>query len=379
MGSVRSDVGNADIDDEKGSRVLIMIKRILGAGPNPKRRYAALAAAVCCTMALAACGGSGDSADETTAPLTRITVAMNWITPSAGTSPYMTAREQGYYEEAGLDVNFTFLQGSNLAAQAVGTGNADLADVDANSILIGLSQDIPMTVIAAPFQNSPMGIVTLTENNINSLEDLAGKTVSTAAAGPDNAVLGALLDQLGIKDKVKLSYVDPTAKCTLMVAGNSDACTGQNTGHIGQVEANGKDANFIPFSTDAQPIPGTSVVANNDFLKKYPDVARKFLEATYRGAQEADRDIEVTIDLMQRLRKEAGGSEADIAGIESGVRNAHTLWRSPFTEEHGWGWIDPAGWDTLQNMLFDAGVIEKNVDVSGIFSNDYLPENAFDF
>ena len=305
---------------------------------------------------------------------------MNWITPSAGADYYMTAREKGYYKDAGLDVEFTWLQGSNLAAQAIGTGNADLADVDPSSILIAMSQGVPMTVVATPFQNSPMGIVTLKENGINSLADLAGKTVSTAAAGPDNAVLTALLDQIGIKDKVKLSFVDATAKCTLMVAGQSNACTGQITGHVGQVEAaSHKPAEFIPFSTDKQPIPGTSIVANQDFLKKNPDAVRKFLDATFRGVKAAGADVDASIKLMQRLRKEAGGSEADLQGIVSGVTYAHTLWRSPSTKAHGWGWVDPAGWATLQKMLYDGQIIKKEVDFSGSYSNDYLPKDSQNF
>lgn len=344
------------------------------------RVRAAAVLALSSLLAVSACAGGGNGGDAgDSGGRTKITVAMNWISPSAAADIYMVAQEKGYYAEAGLEVEFLWLRGSNLAAQAVGVGQADLADVDASAILIALSQDVPMTVVAAPLQNTPMGVITLQKNNIRSIEDLKGKTVSTAAAGPDAAVLQALLKQKGLEGQVELSYVDSTAKCTVMVAGNSQACTGQNTGHVGQVEATGNPALFIPFSTDEQPLPGTSIVANNNFLRNQPDTVAKFLEATYRGAQEAGRDVDASISLMQRLRKEAGGSDADLAGMVSGVKNAHTLWRSKYTDEHGWGWIDPEPWSTLQDMLFSADIIQKKVDTSTIYTNDCLPKNATDF
>jgi NitT/TauT family transport system substrate-binding protein len=349
------------------------------------RTRASALLAITALLAIAACGGSeadGEAGGEDggdAVELTKIRVAMNWITPSAAADIYMVAQEHGYYEEAGLEVEFIWLRGSNLAAQAVGVGQADIADVDASAILIALSQGIGMTVVAAPLQNTPMGVITLQANNITSIEDLKGKTVSTSAAGPDAAVLQGLLKQKGLEGEVELSYVDPTAKCTVMVAGNSHACTGQNTGHVGQVEATGNPALFIPFSTDAQPLPGTSIVANNNFLRHQPETVAKFLAATYRGAQEAGKDVDASIELMQRLRKEAGGSDADLAGMVTGVKNAHTLWRSRYTDEHGWGWIDPAAWSTLQDMLFDADILQNKIDTSEIYSNDSLPENATDF
>jgi NitT/TauT family transport system substrate-binding protein len=353
---------------------------------SPKIRLGAVLAATS-LLALAACGSddspagsSGTAGGDAPAKPVKVTVAMNWITPSAGADFYMMADEKGYYKDAGLDVEWKWLKGSNLAAQAVGVGQVDFADVDASAILIALSQKIPMTVIAAPMQNTPMGVVTLKDNNITSIDDLKGKTVSTALAGPDAAVLQALLEQKGIEKDVKLSYVESTAKCTVMVAGDSQACTGQNTGHVGQVEsASGKAALFIPFSTDAQPLPGTSIVANNDFLKKNPDVVKKFLEATFRGVKDAGADEKGSISMMERLRKDAGGSPADVAGIASGVTNAHTLWHSAFTDKSGWGWVDPDAWSTLQDMLVSGEIMKSKVDVSTIYSNDYLPPDSTTF
>jgi hypothetical protein len=55
------------------------------------------------------------------------------------------------------------------------------------------------------------------------------------------------------------------------------------------------------------------------------------------------------------------------------------LWHSAFTDKSGWGWVDPDAWSTLQDMLVSGEIMKSKVDVSTIYSNDYLPPDSTTF
>ena len=326
------------------------------------------------TSAATGAGATSPAVSPTEAPPATIRIATNWITPQADHSGIVTAISLGYYEEENLTVEVQWLQGSAAAVQQAGAGSVDLGMAGSDAILAGLAEDLPLIVVANVMQRTPTGVVYPGGQSYSTFADFAGTKISTSQVGPEAPTLISRLQEAGLdpESDVELVYVDPQAKCTVMLTGDTDACTGFNTFQLLQVRQEDPDAGFLSFSTADRPLLGHSIFANTSYLEQNADVVRRFLRATARGYAEADNDFAKAADYVLEVNADSGDHEF----LRMSIETMHTeLLHSERTDEHGWGWMEDAPWQNLQSLLFSGEVITNETPVNEIYTNEYLSED----
>lgn len=371
---------------------------------SPKRSLIGLASTALVTFALVAACAGGDSAETTQAETTQaeagettevteqttettaepeettttspppasIRVGMHWISPEASWSGLYTADALGFYEEENLEVELVLLQGSAIAVQQVGAGEVDIGLAGSDTILGGLAEGLPLIVVANHLQNTPTGVIYPSDASVSSFADLDGMSISTSAVGPEAPTLISRLQQAGVDPDadVELVYVDPQAKCSVMLTGDTDACTGFNNFQLLQVRQEDPDAGFLSFSTEDAPLLGHSIFANQAYAQENGDVIARFLRATMRGYIEAEMDDEAAADHLLAADPE-GSREFLLSALEVN----ESLLYSERTEENGWGWMEDEPWENLQSLLLEGDVITAETPVDQIYTNEYLPED----
>ena len=129
------------------------------------------------TVALAAAFAVGASAEEKDTE--KITFCLDW-TPNTNHTGIYVAQAQGYYEEAGLDVEIVQPpeDGSALMCAA---GQAQFAIQAQDTMAASLALDDPLgiTAVAAVIQHNTSGIISRAGDGIDTLAGLTGKTYST--------------------------------------------------------------------------------------------------------------------------------------------------------------------------------------------------------
>lgn len=301
-------------------------------------------------------------------------VAFHWVYAFQDWSGFIVAERDGFYEEEGLTVEFNFLQGSALAVQTAAAGEVDIGVADSASLLAGLSEGAPLTAIANHIQKTPIGLMAKAETGLRSLEDLEGLTVSSSRVGPEEALLAAFLRANNMEPgtDVELISVEPQAKCTIMLAGRTDVCTGFRTQHVINAKLEGEDIDFISFYSENTPLIGSVVFAQNDVLSERPDAIQAFLRATLRGYREAENDPEKTLRYFVEAVDDAESEEY----LRLGLEESHSLMRSGRTEEHGWGWMDEDTWSLFHDTLLKGDVIDHALNIEEIYTTEFLPEDA---
>ncbi|MFB9949616.1 ABC transporter substrate-binding protein [Rhizobium puerariae] len=303
------------------------------------------------------------------AEVEKVNISMHFNVPQLSWYGLYWAQEHGYYKDAGIEIGFQYLRGSPLALQATAAGQSELGIAAADTALSGLAQNLPVTVVANHLQKDSTGVIfNKAKGEVSSFKDLAGKTVVTSDTTTLATLLRAALKRNGVTDSVKVLSVDPQAVCTLMLTDQADACTGFAFAQTLQVKAKGVDVTFLPFSTPDFPILGHVIFANSDYLAKHGETVKKFLAATARGYAEASADIPATVEMMAKIdptqpRATLGEAIGIIAGLTVSTR----------TEAHGWGWMDNEAWNNLYAGLTEGNVLKPGLDVSKLYTNDYLP------
>ena len=174
------------------------------------------------TVALAAAFAVGASAEEKDTE--KITFCLDW-TPNTNHTGIYVAQAQGYYEEAGLDVEIVQPpeDGSALMCAA---GQAQFAIQAQDTMAASLALDDPLgiTAVAAVIQHNTSGIISRAGDGIDTPAGLTGKTYSTWESPIELAMLENVVNgDGGDFSKVTLIPNDITDEPAALAAHQTDA------------------------------------------------------------------------------------------------------------------------------------------------------------
>ena len=330
------------------------------------KKYAVPAMAMAMAVAFA-CGVSAEDKD-----LEKITFCLDW-TPNTNHTGLYVAQAQGYYEEAGLDVEIV-QPPEDGAALMCAAGQAQFAIEAQDTMAASLALDDPLgiTAVAAVIQHNTSGIISRAGDGIDTPSGLTGKTYSTWESPIELAMLENVVNgDGGDFSKVTLIPNDITDEPAALAAHQTDAIwVFEGWGYINS-EVEGVECDYFNFS-DVNPVFDyytPVIIANNDYLESNPEQARAFMEATAKGYEYAAEHPEEAADMLI-----AGDNTGSLKGAEELVKKSQEFLSAKYIDDaDSWGVIDADRWNAFYRWLYENDLCEK--DLTGIgFSNDYLPQ-----
>lgn len=310
-------------------------------------------------MVMAGCGGGG-SGGKQTKELKKVTFRLNWATGGYHAAYYL-AKEKGYFEAEGLDVEIQAGKGSVDTVKLVANGSADFGLADAVSVIPGKLQGMPIKAIGAVYQDNPMSVISLSEKNIKSLKDLEGKVFGAVPAGSPYILYKGLIKSQGVDaSKIKEVSVDSPGIAQLLTK-QVDAITLFYTEAYPVQEQADQPLNIIKAKDLGMDIYGLVVFANETTLKD-PAAAKGFLKALQKGLDEAKKDPEAAVDILIKYAPEKK---------ELRDQQVHLL-KDAYLVMNGTLNMDAAKWDRTQKVLFEQQAIERTIDAKEYFDSSYL-------
>lgn len=233
-----------------------------------RRMLMALGAA---TMALTF-GGSAEAQ--------KINFALNWVA-GGDHAPYYYAQKQGWYKQAGVDVDFEQGRGSAASAQRVGAGSSQLGLSDMAVVLNTRGKGAELVAVMNVYANSPQGLYWLKSSGIGSVKDLAGKKIGNPPGDAARAMWPALAKANGV-DPASVTWVNvaPNAKLTALKAKQIDITTSfYNIHHIFKAEL-ADDMGFLAWKDAGLNQYGNSLLAYGPFLNEKKAVVASFVKVS---------------------------------------------------------------------------------------------------
>ena len=266
---------------------------------RPFRLRTALAALAVAGIVLAACG-SDDAASTTTAAATTAAPAASAPAPApastvAGSTPAsieapdtvtigyqlipngdLVVKHQGWLEEAlgpDVEVEWKLFDSGGAVNEAMIAGGIDIGLAGSSPVSRGISNGIEYQV---PWIFDVIGdaeaLVVRSDAGIDSVADLAGKTVATPFASTSHYSLLAALQQAGLDStKVKVIDAQPDAIYASWQTGDIDAAYVWNP-NLAKIIADGGGKVLITSADLAEQGKTTYdlAVVSNDFAESYP-------------------------------------------------------------------------------------------------------------
>lgn len=178
-----------------------------------------VAAVFSAALVLAACSdgpqsvvdsGQGEARPRTPNPGNLATLEVA-VVPTSETAAIYIAEQQGYFSEAGLEVNTTFVQSGADAITGLINGGYDVGFLAAVPFVTAAAKDLPLAVLAGAstikppsktLSESNSGLVVLANSEIQTLTDLEGKAVGVnALRGAYDLCLRSAIEQEGGEPK----------------------------------------------------------------------------------------------------------------------------------------------------------------------------------
>ena len=157
------------------------------------------------------------------APLQKVKI--NYPAKSGGSWPMFIAKEGGYYQKYGLDVELVFGQGP-LGVAMITSGEAVMTNSSMEQAMQASSRD-PGALISVASMLNKGTFALMASKNIASVKDLKGKRIAVSQVGdaPYNYTI-ALLSKFGIKAKDVQwvpSGTDASSRAVFLTTGRADA------------------------------------------------------------------------------------------------------------------------------------------------------------
>ena len=313
-------------------------------------------------ISLSACGSPQVRNEADT--LTRIRLPMGYI-PNIQYAPFYAAIEKGYFKDAGIEIEFDYSFETD-GVKLVGVGELPFAVVSGEQVLLARAQGVPVTYVAAWYQQYPISVVSKADANISKTEDLKGRTIGLPGLFGANYIgLRALLFSAGLSESdVTLEEIGFN-QVELVVAGNQTIIVGYAANEPIQLQAQGIDVTELRVS-DAVQLAANGILASEKVIAEDPELVKGFVGAFLKGLQftiENPDDayamsaayVPNFADQDQKVQKEILTTSID-------------LWRADRL-----GYSDPQAWENMQNILLEMKLIPTEMDLSKAFTNEFVP------
>ncbi len=294
-------------------------------------------------------------------------------------------QKPGFWKHEGLDVQIIGVEGSSLAVQQVGSGNADFASVGPEVLLTARQQGVPIKAFYAIVPHTIFRLMVPADSPIKSAADFKGKTIgipSTASASYPFS--RAILSSAGINPETDVHWLTVGAGAQAALAlqrGQIQAIAGWDTMQAAFENSGMKFRNIsAPF---VDQLLGQVLIAREDFLQQHPEtaiaIARGIAEATVFALDHPEEALKNHWHYYPQSKPREGSDAEKIKAGIGELQSRLSEMKVADWPKTPYGFIDPASFDKTVEIALKEGQISSASSAKGAYTNQWIPQiNTFD-
>ena len=294
---------------------------------------------------------------------TKIRLPMGYI-PNVQYAPFYVAAQKGYFEQAGLEIEFDYSFETD-GVQQVGADEVQFALVSGEQVLLARAQEIPVVYVMAWWQEYPVGVTAFSDQNINQPQDLEGKKIGIPGMfGASYIGLRALLAAGGLEEEdVNLDSIGFN-QVEALLAGQEDAIVVYVVNEPTQLESMGYEIDQL-FVADYAKLTSNGIITNEVTIKENPELIRRFVNAAVKGVEYTIANPEEAFEICKKYVEGLEQSDQDV--------QMQVLLKSiEFWKSEKIGFSDPVAWSNMQDVLLEMGFLSEPLDIDEAYTNAFV-------
>ncbi len=316
--------------------------------------------------------GAASPAGIPSGQVTKFQVVQNWSTPGVLDAVWVVAQDKGWYKEAGLDLEFVLPPTPSDPIKFAASGTAPIAFSHSLSSINAAAEGLDFLAVATNIPKSLEQVLCRHDRGLDkgNPKTLEGKTMAQYEDPLPVLYFDLFSQQQGI-DKSKMKFVAAGDNgMTVLLAGQSDCVAEGTAGRATYFLATGVDpVNWYYEENGVLPLEWQIIVANREFAEKNPDSVKAFVAQTMRALEymklNKDEALGYLFKRYPDLDQKVEGLTFDDTFIKRNATN--------YSPDKPDGYINPANWENMVNLLVEKGVLKQKIDVSKYVTDQYLP------
>jgi NitT/TauT family transport system substrate-binding protein len=285
--------------------------------------------------------------------------------PNIQYAPFYAAVEKGYFRDAGIEIEFDYKFETDGVA-LVGAGELPFAVVSGEQVLLARAQGLPVTYVAAWYQEYPVSVVAKSEAEVLVPQDLKGKKIGLPGLfGASYIGLRALLNAGKLTEEDVTLDAIGFNQVELVAAGQQDVIVGYAANEPIQLRAQGIAVTEVRVADYAQ-LASNGLLASEEVIAEDPELVRSFVDAFLKGLKDTIEDPDEAFMLSESYIPNFADLDANVQ--KKVLATSVEQWK---TERLGYS--DPQAWENMQEVLLDMGLISETMDLSKAFTNQFIP------
>ena len=321
-------------------------------------------------VSFAGCGASAGGDGE----LKDVSLRLSWFVKGEFTH-LLVAKELGYFEEEGLNVEIREGSEKVIPTQLLVNGEDDFAYIAASDMLIARDKGMDLIMAMCTLQKNPVGVMSFPDAGISSPADMVGKKIIDTAGGSLSSFWEPFLKTNNVDpDDVELIIADWGAKNTSLLNGEVDGVSAFATNELASLRVEeGKNFNFFAAADYGYNLMAHGIITSRDYYRDNPDVVEGMVRAVQRGMQYMRENPEEAARIAAELYPDNLEEAITLEQVKETIRYYHT----PNSEGMPLGWVELEDLQSTADVLYESGALEKPVeDLESTFTNEFLDESV---
>lgn len=308
------------------------------------------------------------------APARKVRLTLPWVAEGSNAFAFV-AKANGYWADAGIDVEISRGYGSVAAAQAVGAKQFDFGLAAASAGIQQAAKGLPLISLATCGYDATMAIAVLSDSPIHNPRELAGKSLGGTVNSGEYPFLPAYAQKVGLDlSAVKLVQVDPNVRQRVLMEKQVDAICGFAISIAPVLVANNLTARFMTYNKAGLKFYNNALLTRPEVLQADPklceDMAMGLIKAARFCLLEPDEAVKLFLKQVPEAALAANGPKQIRTGL--GIF-AMTLLDEP-ARKYGIGRAEvddyAAMTDLVTKYLGQPG--DQKLDPAALFTNQFV-------
>ena len=264
---------------------------------------------------------------------------------------YYVAKDLGFYEEQGLNVDIHPGYPGLAPVDAVSNGEVDFA-IDNSGLIASRAEGAAIKALAAVFQKDSLRLISLQSSDISRVQHLVGKRIMLEP-GYSSLSLVAMLSKHKLFDKIE--RLTSSHQIEDLIEGKTDAFNGYASNEPYTLEKLGIPYSMIDPSEQGVEFYTDILFTSDRLVKNNPDLVANFTMASLRGWEYAMAHVEEAIGITRRYATEKAIGHLRFEAI---TMQSHVL-----SDLIDTGHMTTRRWETIQQHLIDIGMMSSPINI----------------
>ena len=291
-------------------------------------------------------------------------------------SPFLLARDKGYYKKVGLDISIDRGFGSGSSSKILASKKADFSFIDLGTLVLHRTRGAMIKQVGAIHALNPIGYIAF-KKNVKTPKDMVGRTFGGTAFSSTTYLLPAFFRRAKVDPKsVKVEHMKISSILPSFMAGKIDMVGVYTINTLPLLELamkkQGRDPAkelsiflAVDYGMNAY---SNGLAVRDDMIQNNPDLVRRWVRSTMDAFRDTVKNPERSLKNFNAKLPEVS-KEASAAELDGMIRSL----LSPEARTIALGWLKEKKVRITQDAMFETGKAKGNkLPLKDLYSTEFL-------